>query len=711
MSSIEPGTGWRNRGFTAALVSPFFVFPAVALAQQPDTVPQTLAPVITVTRESSRSPLDLPYAVSSTRPDSARPGQRHVLLEETLFLLPGVTVANRNNPTQDPRISIRGFGSRSAFGVRGVRVMRDGMPLTLPDGQTPMDYLDLESVGWVEAIRGSAAALYGNASGGVIDIHSAPAPSDPLAVRARGWGGSEDFQRWTASLGGTSGRFSYQGDVNRTTQDGERAYSRQRITNGYGRAELATDNSELSLQILGHDMPVAENPGSLTLAQFESSPGMADPSYVARRARKEVSQLQVGVQARRALQRGELLANVYGGTRDLYNPLTFAIVDVDRVSYGGGARMSIPVTFLGLDHTITLGADLQRQEDDRKNFANCNGVDFTGGDVPAGCVDGGSEAGAVELDQAEIVSGIGPYLRDEINFGERYRLDLGLRADYVKFEVRDNLITASDPDDSGERTLHAISPIVGLVARVTPLHSAYANVSTAFETPTATELGNHPDGSAGINPDLKPQYATTYEVGMKGIVFSGLQYDFALFDTEVRDELIPFEIPGGAGRRYFRNAGRTRRNGFEVGLNATVGAFDLGASYSFSHFRFRGYVLGGVSLGGNRIPGIPANQLQAAATWRGQHGLFATVEGLAQSNVFVDDGNSARSDGYTTVNLRLGALAAFGRPWISPVIGVRNLYDTRYAGSVSVNASGGKFYEPAPGRTVFAGLTLAAGRR
>ena len=189
--------------------------------------------------------------------------------------------------------------------------------------------------------------------------------------------------------------------------------------------------------------------------------------------------------------------------------------------------------------------------------------------------------------------------RDEIVFGERYRLDLGVRADYVRFEVRDHLITSDDPDDSGERTLHAVSPMIGFVARVAPLHSVYANISTAFETPTATELGNHPDGSAGINADLDPQFATTYEVGAKGIVLSRLQYDVSIFDTEVRDELIPFEIAGGAGRRYFRNAGRTRRNGFEVGLNATVGAFDLGASYSYSHFRFREYEVDGDVLDGD----------------------------------------------------------------------------------------------------------------
>src|SRR3954467_7652380 len=177
---------------------------AFASARAQDTVIARLPPVVTVTRDIGRSALDLPYAISEIRPDSARPGQTHLLVDQTLFLLPGVTVANRTNPSQDPRISIRGFGARSAFGVRSIRILRDGMPLTLPDGQTPIDYLDLESVGRVEAIRGAASALYGNASGGVIDLKSVEPPSVPLAVQARSYGGSNGMRRYTGLFGGTA---------------------------------------------------------------------------------------------------------------------------------------------------------------------------------------------------------------------------------------------------------------------------------------------------------------------------------------------------------------------------------------------------------------------------------------------------------------------------------------------------------------------------
>lgn len=678
------------------------------LAQQ-DTVPQPrdtvqrLAPVVTITRDTARSRLEVPFAVSASRPDSMRPGQRHVLLDETLFLIPGVTVANRNNPTQDPRLSVRGFGARAAFGVRSVRVLRDGMPLTLPDGQTPVDYLDLESVGRVEAFRGSAAALYGNASGGVIDLQSAPPPLDPFAVQARGWGGSFGFQRWTTTFGGTTEAVRYQGDVNYTDQDGFRAYSRQRVTSGYGKVDWRLGKTDMAVQFLGFDMPLAENPGALTRQRLDSAPEMADPASVAKRARKTVRQYQVGLQASRAIGRSQLTANLYGGSRDLYNPLTFAIVDLGRSSYGAGARAEIPARALGLAHRFTVGVDLQRQDDDRRNFANCNG----GGD-PADCPTPGEEQGALSLHQNEIVSSVGPYVRDELAFGERWRMDVGVRADVVKFEVRDHFF-ADGRDDSGSRTMDAVSPIIGVLARLTPLHSVYATVASAFETPTATELGNHPDGSAGLNPDLKPQFSTTYEVGLKGLLATRVQYDLSLFDTEVRDELIPFEVPGGQGRTYYRNAGHTRRQGVEVGANTLVGSLELGATYSYSRFRFREFVVDGTDFVGKRIPGIPEQRAQVAATWhRGT--FFATVEGLAQSRTFVDDANSASADSYTVVNLRTGATAAFGRPWLTPYFGVQNLFDRDYVGSVAVNATFGRYFEPAPPRTVYGGLTIAFGK-
>jgi len=306
------------------------------------------------------------------------------------------------------------------------------------------------------------------------------------------------------------------------------------------------------------------------------------------------------------------------------------------------------------------------------------------------------------------VTSLGPYLRDELELG-RARATAGVRWDNTEFEVRDHFLT-DGRDDSGKRNMSAVSPMAGVAVRMTPLHSVYGNVSTAFETPTTTELGNQADGSAGLNRDLKPQYSTTYEAGAKGLALTRLQYDVALFSTNVRDELIPFDI--GSGRTAFRNAGRTRRRGAEASLATEAGPLAFTTAYTYSHFRFADFTTGtpATQLAGKTIPGIPEQQLQASVTWRVPR-AFVGADWLAKSKVFVNDANAAAAPGYAVANLRLGGTAAFGRPWLAPVIGVQNLFDRKYVGSVAVNAAGtvatAKFYEPGPGRTLFAGFSAA----
>lgn len=681
-----------------------FIAASSALAQ--DSLPKKLPPVVTVTRDVGRSPLDLPFAISNIRPDSALPGQSHLFVEQTLSLLPGVTVANRTNPSQDTRISIRGFGARSQFGARSIRILRDGMPLTLPDGQTPIDYLDLESVDRVEVLRGAAAALYGNAAGGVIDLRSPAPPDVPFAVQARSWAGTADTRRYVGLFGGTSGPFGYEGNIGRTQSDGFRQYAHQRLTNAFVHGSATLAKTDFTLIGMGLDMPVAENPGALTKAQADSAPEQADKQSVLKKARKAVHQVQLGLSARRPVfTDGEFVIQGYGGTRTLFNPLTFAVVGVDRVQSGTGGRLTLPWKLGETSNRFSIGADAQWVSDARKNWANCNGLTA----VSASCPSLTIEKGALSLDQREIVSSFGPYVRDELTVGV-LRATAGVRADQVKFQLRDHFLT-DGRDDSGIRNLHAVSPMFGLAARLSPFHSVYANVGSAFETPTTTELGNQADGTAGLNRDLKPQYSTTYEVGGKGLAASRVQYDVALFDTEVRDELIPFEVPGGNGRTYYRNAGRTRRQGAELQLSTDIDHLTLAASYAYSHFRFRDFVNGTAQYKGNAIPGIPEQQLQGTATLNVRN-VFGVGEVVSKSKVFVNDANAAAAPSFTIVNARIGGRAAFGRPWLSPVAGVQNLFDKKYVNSVAVNASGAtiaatKFYEPGSGRTWFIGLSAA----
>lgn len=688
-------------------VAAFGMFTVTARSQDSTSVP-TLHPVIvTVTRGIGTSPLDAPFAMTVLRPDSARPGQRHTALDESLSLVPGLTAVNRTNPSQDPRISIRGFGARSTFGVRGVRVLRDGIPLTLPDGQTPVDYLSLESVGRIEVIRGAASALYGNASGGVIDLRTAAPPAQRIAGEISQWLGDYGFSRTTIKGGGISGPAYYQADASLTHNGGFRIYSRQRTTSGFARAGAVLAGTDYAVSLLGLDMPVAQNPGALTLLQFRANPRLADQPSVNKAARKVVRQIQIGLSGERQLARDEISASAYFGGRSLYNPLTFAVVDVGRRTYGASGRFAHLSPLANRANKLTAGFDLQAQNDSRRNFTNCNNAPPLVV-ATATCPAVGAEEGTITLDQRELVSSAGAYVSDELRLTARLRLSGGLRGDNISFEVRDRLIGTGNPDDSGRRTLRALTPYLGLVSRIGASQALYANVASAFETPTATELGNHPDGSAGINQDLKPQKSTTYEAGYKGTVSDALRYDLAAFVTRARDELVPFEIPASGGRRYFRNAGRTTRRGAELGVSVTKGPLLLSGAYSWSDFRFDRYVTGTTVFDGNRIPGLPMHRAQVSATFSGRP-LFVVAEGELASGAFVDDANSARAPGYGVLHLRAGTNELLGSP-LSLVAGVQNLFNRLYSPSLSVNAAGGKFFEPAAKRTFYLGAKIGHGR-
>ena len=684
------------RKLTLALV----VFAIPAAAQ--DTVATKLPPMVTVTRQPARSPMDLPFGISTGLPDSLRPGQAHVAADQALMMIPGITVANRTNPSQDPRVSIRGFGARSAFGVRSVRVIRDGMPLTLPDGQTPLDYLDLESVGRLEVIRGTASALYGNATGGVIDLRSASPAAVTLQPEGRVWFGSNALRRTTAVASGVSGRWSYQGNVGQTESDNYRQYSRQELTNGFGRIATTVRGTELALVGMALHMPVAENPGALNAKQLDTMPSMADPLSITRKARKEVDQVQVGVSASRRVGRADLTASAYGGTRTLYNPLTFSVVNVDRTISGGSVRADVELPWAG--SRLTVGADVQTQDDDRKNWAACNGVATANANCPTPNVD----KGVATLDQQETVLGGGPYAQLQLERGA-WRINTGIRADEVRFKVEDRFLT-DNRNDSGERELGAFSPMFGIAWRASRLTSVYANYTTAFETPTTTELGNKADGSAGFNPDLQPQRSGTSEVGAKG-VYRMFFYSLAGFRTRVRDELIAQDV--GNGRNYFRNAGKTARDGIEAELGTTISRFDIAATHAFSSFKFLDYApTTTTQLRGKHIPGIPLHQTQLSVTARFATSGFVVFEGVAKSRVWANDANSdsAFAKSFQVFNLRAGRDFAVRGVRVGPVVGVNNVADTRYVGSVAINAAGtgttAKFFEPAPGRSWIMGARV-----
>ena len=695
----------RSAADSAAHVRAAAVRAAADSARQRGT--QALQGVrVTVTRDAARSPLELPFAWSRATIDD-RPALRRSSVADLLLGVPGVQVQDRANPSQDPRISIRGFGARSAFGVRGVRVLRDGVPLTLPDGQTPLDWLDLESVGRVDVIRGTAAALYGNAAGGVIDFRSRAPSARPLAIDARVWDGG-GMQRGSVLASGsrrdTTGLVQgggWLGSVTRTTGNGPRQWSRLEATSAFARALATVGGTRFEVQGTRYDTPRAENTGALTAAELARDPRLPDSLNITRRSRKAVGQSQLSLQAARGDGANTLNASLFLGTRTLDNPLPFAIVALDRQVAGGSLHGAFRTTRLRWPVRLGGGVDAQRQVDDRRNFENCSTLAATSPATTL-CPKPGNERGALRLDQQERVGGLGGYARAEVEAPHRLFASAALRYDRVTFAVRDRFITTTNLNDSGERVLSAVSPMLGLSWRARPLLSVYANLSTAFETPTITELTNQDNGAAGLNALLDPQRTRTAEVGVQGMLWSRLRADVALFRATVRDELVPFDVPNQPGRRAFRNAGRTLRQGLETNLSTSISAIDIGVSHTWSRFTFDTYRVGAANYDGKVIPGIPAQLLQAYLTAR-HAGWFATIDGAASSRVSANDASTVFAAGYAAWNVRAGYSAPrVGRIRLEPTLGIENMFDRRYAGSVVINATRSRYFEPGlPRRLTF----------
>ena len=679
--------------------------PMAGAAQE--QVPDTVRPldVDTLVVRVLRSPVALDnssHAISTAGVDDLRTGKAGVSLEEAVQALPGIQIQNRYNYSTGERVAIRGLGARSQFGVRGLKVLVDRIPATLPDGQSTLDHLDLGSLGRLEALRGPAASLYGNASGGVLSFTTALPPRVPFRPEAMVVAGTDGLLRVQGGAAGTGGSTSYVASVSFLGYDGFRTDPTNPGGAPYSRAERLNANAHLSWSAWGGELGLtgnfvdldAQNPGSVNDSVLALGDRPAHGFNVIQQTRKEMRQAQAGLSWEGPLGglRGEV--TTYGITRTLDNPIPPRVIDLDRLA--GGLRATVGST-VGTDAGPgwLAGADLELQRDDRLNFEN----------------DGG-ERGEVTLDQLETVRGVGVFGRGMIGLGQRGRLIVGLRYDRSSFEADDRMPArfpaGSIEDASGNRTMDQLSPSLGLSFSPAPDHSLFANVSSLFGTPTTTELANQADGSRGFNPDLEPQTGWTLEAGARGRLGGGGGYEVALFRTELNDELIPFESVEQPGRTFFQNAGSSRYQGFEAALFGRLGnAFNGRLTYTYTSAEFLEYLVDGVDLAGNRIPGQAPHRLEGVV--RGEHGRgFAELRLLYMDEIPANDANTAASEAYGLVDLRAGLREMdLGRLVVSPFVGVTNLLDEAYVASVVVNAFGGRFFEPGPSRSFYVGISAA----
>src|SRR4051812_833946 len=664
-------------------------------------------PEINVTRTAE--PLQrVPYAVGVVNRTEIQRGQQTVGLDEALNNLPGVVVANRYNFSLDQRISIRGAGSRSNFGVRGLKILLDGVPQTLPDGQSQLTNIDFADIDKAEVLRGASSSLYGNASGGVVALSSEAAAPGPFAqrIRVHGGGGQRDgdgFHKWQSWTSARSGNVSGTLSVSQFKADGFRQHSAAEFRQLNTGLDYAVTGSTLAtLRLSLADNPEAQNPGALTFTEYQQNPDSAAASNIRRGADKDAQQYQLALRARHFDAAGnEYEATVFGLLRDLANPLAAppptgvtptsgTYVAIDRAV--GGVRMSANRR-LGRGNEspkIAAGIDVQRMRDDRENLVS----------------DAGVPSSTVILDQREQVSELGPFAQLTWSPSERWLVSGGGRYDWVRFDLDDRFLT--DGDDSGSRTMSAASGNVGLSLSFGDQFVPYVNVSTAFETPTTTELVNQPDGSGGFNPDLGPQRALNYEIGARGQPLPSLSYSVALFLGRISDAIV--QGPEVGGRAFFRNAGKTHNDGAEFGVTlAPTPRLTLRGSYTYARYRFTDYVLAdGTVLDGNRLPGVPEHFWRLGLRTSLPAGFYLDADHTITSSIVADDANTVWVDawGAGVTNLRLGWSGETGAVEITPFLGVNNLWDRRYVGSVTLNGVGGRDYEPAPRRIIYVGTEI-----
>jgi len=675
------------------------LFAAAAAAQEDGLV-------VSATRAPAPS-LEVPASVDRIYGDEIRDGRPQVNLSESLGRVPGIVVQNRQNYAQDLQISSRGFGARSTFGVRGIRLIADGIPATMPDGQGQAATFALGSAQGIEVLRGPFSTLYGNDAGGVITLQTEDPPEKPT-LEADGLVGSYRTRRAALKFGAQQGAVGGLVDLSRFDTAGYRDHSAATRDHVNAKMRYAPDaDSRLTLVANSIRQMDTQDPLGLTRTQFDQNPRQAGTGASDFNTKKSITQDQAGATLAQQLgggARAEL--TLYGGHRSVNQFLAIptaaqaaathsgGIVDLDR-NYGGGAvRFFQDTELLGAPLKASVGLEQEYQLERRRGYLNNNGA-----------------MGALKRDEDDTVQSTGAYGQAEWRLAPRWIASAGLRASRVQFVSADHFRVAgtANGDDSGAKVYSATTPAAGLTFRAAPLTSLYASYGRGFETPTFAELANRTNAS-GVNFDLQASRSRHVELGAKTVVPGALRLNAALFNIVTENEIVVDQNSGG--RASFKNVGHTDRSGLELAAESLLpGPFEARVAYTYLKATFReGFttVLNTVNTpvavpGGSQLPGVPKELLYAELRYRAEP-FFAQLEGTHKSRVAVNDPNSEYADPYTVFNAMAGFVQQGGAWRVTEFARIDNLTDRNYVGSVIVNETNGRFYEPSPRRNFTIGL-------
>lgn len=698
--------------FRALFPLPVMLLPAIFAPLSASAADNEQTMVVTAS-PGPVSELETPAAVSVVTGDDLRYAAPQINLSENLGSVPGLQILNRQNYAQDLQLSIRGFGSRSTYGVRGIRLYVDGIPATMPDGQGQTSNIDLNSVASVEVLRGPFSALYGNASGGVIDVKTETGEAPPT-IEASSYYGSFGTWRYGLKASGATGDGTRPGDVNYTvsstrfTTHGFRDHSDARKNLANAKLGVRIDDvSTLTLLLNSVDIR-ANDPGGLSYSEWRDNPRQS-PRGEQYDTRKTIRQTQAGLNYQRALSTSDDLSiTAYAGQRETVqyqsipagpqrNPThPGGVIDLSRHYQGIDSRLTHRDTLWTLPVDVTVGLNYENMSENRKGFENFtldNGVPLYG------------VKGDKRRDERNLMWNLDPYLQSSWQLSDALSLDAGVRYSSIWFDANDHYITAANGDDSGEASYHKWLPAGALKYKVTDAWNVYLSAGRGFETPTINELSYRSGGQNGLNLALKPSTSDTVELGSKTRIGNGL-FSAALFQTDTDNEIVVDASSGG--RTTYKNAGKTRRQGLELSLDQQF-AWDwkLKMAWTWLDATYRSNACGATDCNGNRMPGIARNMGYASFGYQPEQGWYAGADVHYMGDIMADDENSAKAPSYTVAGLNTGYKFLYER-WALDLFGrVDNLFDKGYVGSVIVNESNGRYYEPAPGRNYGVGMSVS----
>ena len=698
--------------FRLTAIAGLFATSTAAAAQvPPQPAPSPLAAVVIVSGSRvEHTSFDFPAAIDVVDAARIRDGQIRVNASEALNAVPGLVARNRENYAQDLQISSRGFGARSAFGVRGVRLIADGIPASMPDGQGQAATFNLDMAERIEVLRGPFSAIYGNHSGGVIQLFTRDGAGRP-SVESTLSAGSDSTRKVDVNAHGESGGIGYVVDTSRFETDGYRDHSAARRDQAFAKLTVKPgESSRLTLTASALEQDDTQDPLGVTWDTFQRDPrageidltDTAEPKRtLAERynTRKSTSHKQLGASFEQRFGDDRLRVVAYGGNRQVIQYQSFSrgfqappshsggVIDFDRDFHGVDINYT-HVRQLGSGKlSTTAGIDYSRSTDARRGYENFVGAQF-------------GVIGNLRRDEEDVLTGVDPYLQAEWEGGP-WVLSAGLRRSRLKVEVDDFYL--SNGDDGGGAQYRETTPVAGVLYKVSPVLNVYASAARGFETPTLNELFYSPSG-AGFNFGLRPASSKHAEVGVKAIVGSSTRVNAALFQVRTEDELV-VDTSGG-GRTSYRNASETLRRGAELSAETSF-ADGWSARMSLTALRATYETGFGTVSAGSSLPGIPRANMFAELAWDDKAGRFgAALEGIASKKFYTEDTNTEiPAPGYGVLNARVQAKQNAGGWKFTEFVRLNNLLDRSYVGSVIVGDANKRYYEAAPGRTWLAGVS------